>query len=202
MPTATFQKLPEEKKKKIIEAAKNEFARVSFHETSIQRIVQEAGIARGSFYQYFQDKEDLLEYILSSHVEEINKNLEEALEKGKGDLFQVFINMYDYLVEECVFADESKFFKKIFENIKTVEDNLFSIKMGKYKPKSIFDYYEEIDKDNLKIESKEDFEIIVKLLFCITKKAAISNIKSDSKQEMRKVYLKQLEYIKHGVLKN
>lgn len=60
MPKETFIKLPEEKKAKIIKAAKKEFARVSFEQTSIKNIVEDADIARGSFYQYFESKEDLL----------------------------------------------------------------------------------------------------------------------------------------------
>ena len=60
MPKETFLKLPEEKKDKIIKAAKKEFARVPFEQTSIKNIVEDADIARGSFYQYFESKEDLL----------------------------------------------------------------------------------------------------------------------------------------------
>ena len=60
MPKETFVKLPEEKKDKIIKAAKKEFARVPFEQTSIKNIVEDADIARGSFSQYFESKEDLL----------------------------------------------------------------------------------------------------------------------------------------------
>ena len=60
MPKETFVKLPEEKKDKIIKEAKKEFARVPFEQTSIKNIVEDADIARGSFYQYFESKEDLL----------------------------------------------------------------------------------------------------------------------------------------------
>ena len=60
MPKETFLKLPEEKKHKIIKAAKKEFERVPFEQTSIKNIANDAEIARGSFYQYFERKEDLL----------------------------------------------------------------------------------------------------------------------------------------------
>ena len=60
MPKETFLKLPEEKKQKIIKAAKKEFERVPIEEVSIKNIVENAEIARGSFYQYFESKEDLL----------------------------------------------------------------------------------------------------------------------------------------------
>lgn len=53
MPKETFLKLPEEKKHKIIKAAKKEFERVPFEQTSIKNIVEDAEIARGSFYSIF-----------------------------------------------------------------------------------------------------------------------------------------------------
>ena len=50
MPKDTFLNLSEDKKNKIINAAKKEFARVPIEEASIKNIVEEAEIARGSFY--------------------------------------------------------------------------------------------------------------------------------------------------------
>lgn len=60
MPKETFLKLPQEKKEKIIKAAKDEFKRAPLEQASIKNIVENAGIARGSFYQYFESKEDLM----------------------------------------------------------------------------------------------------------------------------------------------
>ena len=62
MPKETFLKLPNEKKEKIIKAAQKEFERVPIEEVSIKNIVENAEIARGSFYQYFESKEDLLRF--------------------------------------------------------------------------------------------------------------------------------------------
>ncbi|MBQ8851194.1 MAG: helix-turn-helix transcriptional regulator, partial [Oscillibacter sp.] len=66
MCSETFLRLPEEKKNRFLSAAWAEFTRVRFADTSINQIVRRAGIARGSFYQYFKDKEDLLRYMLES----------------------------------------------------------------------------------------------------------------------------------------
>ena len=54
MPTNTFFNLPAEKKHKILKAANKEFARVPLEQASIKNIVEDAEIARGSFYQYFE----------------------------------------------------------------------------------------------------------------------------------------------------
>jgi AcrR family transcriptional regulator len=49
-----------DKKQIIINAAIKCFAQKGFHATSIQEIVDTAGIAKGSVYSYFKSKEDLL----------------------------------------------------------------------------------------------------------------------------------------------
>ena len=64
MPKETFLKLPNEKKEKIIKAAQKEFERVPIEEVSIKNIVENAEIARGSIYKYFESKEDLLRFYI------------------------------------------------------------------------------------------------------------------------------------------
>lgn len=63
MPKPTFHKLPEKKRARIIEAALDEFASVPFEAASVNRIVRAAGIAKGSFYQYFDGMVDLYQHL-------------------------------------------------------------------------------------------------------------------------------------------
>ena len=83
MPKDTFLNLSEDKKNKIINAAKKEFARVPIEEASIKNIVEEAEIAIGSFYQYFESKEDLLKYILNSKAKNLEAFLKQSLQETK-----------------------------------------------------------------------------------------------------------------------
>lgn len=64
MPKETFFNLPEEKRQHFLDLAMAEFADNDYANASISRLVAEAGIAKGSFYQYFADKEDLYRYLL------------------------------------------------------------------------------------------------------------------------------------------
>ena len=64
MPHQTFFNLPAEKREQILEVAIDEFADNDYDSASISRIVARTGIAKGSFYQYFADKEDLYAYLL------------------------------------------------------------------------------------------------------------------------------------------
>ena len=65
----------EEKRRRIVDAALQEFAAHSFNEASINRIIKSADIPKGSFYQYFKNKEDLYLYFL----DEVSKEFTDPL---------------------------------------------------------------------------------------------------------------------------
>lgn len=64
MPKQTFLNLSEEKRETIISAAVEEFAGYGFEAASINRIVANSGISKGSFYQYFEDKADVFRHLV------------------------------------------------------------------------------------------------------------------------------------------
>ncbi len=70
MPKQTFYNLAEKKRKKITALAIAEFARADYNNASISNIVKQAKIAKGSFYQYFEDKKDLYLYIVDLAYEQ------------------------------------------------------------------------------------------------------------------------------------
>lgn len=92
MPKDTFFNLSEEKKKKIFDAAVKEFSTKRFSEASINQIIKMAEIPRGSFYQYFKDKEDIYLYMFERISEEKREVMRhsEALEEN-ADFFEISI---------------------------------------------------------------------------------------------------------------
>ncbi len=201
MPTDTFMKLPQEKKEKIIIAAKKEFARVPIAEVSIKNIVSEAEIARGSFYQYFESKQDLLIYMMQNQVNIVKNKMEEALRKNKGDIFETFIMIYDYMVEQCVNKQDGQFYKKIFENIKAGEETLFIPKPPEESTEKFYNVYQLVDTSKLKLHKAEDLQLIIKMLHAITRAALAYNAKTQDKEKARNDYIKQLQYLKEGTQK-
>ena len=65
MPKSTFYNLDDEKRLLIEEIAISEFAEHGYDQASVNNIVKKAGIAKGSFYQYFEDKKDLFNYLVT-----------------------------------------------------------------------------------------------------------------------------------------
>lgn len=58
MPTETWWNLPDEKRRRITEVAMAEFGARGFSAGSLNVVAREAGIAKGSLFQYFEDKLD------------------------------------------------------------------------------------------------------------------------------------------------
>ena len=100
MPSNTFLNLPEDKQTRLMDAASREFSAKPYNEASINKIIQEAGIPRGSFYMYFQDKEELFRYLVRGYVEQLLMVLEEALLREGGDVFAAMRALFDYVWEK------------------------------------------------------------------------------------------------------
>lgn len=62
MPTQTFHNLNIDKKNRIIDAILDELGLHTYEHINIQNIIIDAKIPRGSFYQYFKDKDDLFAF--------------------------------------------------------------------------------------------------------------------------------------------
>ena len=93
MPSDTFFRLPEEKRERLIDAAWEEFAAERYADVSINKIIRKASIPRGSFYQYFTDKEDLFIYLLDQVKEHILKKTYPAIMETEGGLFEVVLRL-------------------------------------------------------------------------------------------------------------
>lgn len=96
----TFLRLPEEKRNRFLNAAWEEFTRMRFTEVSINQIVRKAGIPRGSFYQYFLDKDDLFAYLLEEVRSHVKTEYRKALTASKGDIFQAQLECFDRLTSQ------------------------------------------------------------------------------------------------------
>lgn len=59
-----FQKIREEKKALIFDAALHQFAEEGIHSSSISKIAKKAGISKGLIYNYFESKEDLVKQLM------------------------------------------------------------------------------------------------------------------------------------------
>lgn len=74
---SAFDNLPDEKRQRILQVAREEFAKNGFENTSIQQIAKKSGISVGSVYKYFDNKEQFFTYIVQDGL----SSLEDLLMK-------------------------------------------------------------------------------------------------------------------------
>lgn len=72
----------ENKREKILEAGKKLILEVGYAKTKVEKITEAVGIAKGSFYNYFNTKEDFLLAMISEGLENRSKEFASVLEKN------------------------------------------------------------------------------------------------------------------------
>lgn len=85
-----------ETKNKLIKAAKKLFYESDINKTSVREIVEEAGVAKGTFYLYFETKEDIVWAVLNETVVKATA-LFQQLENTDGSM-----DMIDYMIDEIM----------------------------------------------------------------------------------------------------
>lgn len=93
MPKQTFFNLPEEKRQRIINIALEEFAKYNYNTASLSRIVEKAEIAKGSMYQYFENKKDFYLYIIDFISNAKLAYISEGIDKSVTDFFDMYKQM-------------------------------------------------------------------------------------------------------------
>ncbi len=199
MPSDTFLRLNADKREKLIDASFKEFSLYNFNDASINRIIKEAGISRGSFYMYFEDKKDLYFYLLEQYLEVLIDNMKKDLIKNKGDLFKMF---QDNIKESYnSFKNNNiNFFKKSLENITIMEE---SKKTFGFRDKRLLkELIPNINLELLNAKAKKHIEVIFAINMHLLMVTLMKLLKNDSLDEkIIKDYYEQLNILKYGCMK-
>lgn len=199
MPKDTFFHLKEEKREKIEKALINEFSKGSLEKASISNIVVEAKIPRGSFYQYFENKEDAVKYVVHKYSKIEKNKLSDFLEETNGDIFEASLKIYDYMVEKATDNEKLKLITNILQELRKNNINIFD-KQEDEKEREIIN--KKINQELLKIEEPDDLEYIMKILGTITRNIAIETMKGKvPKEEGRYSLKREIEILKKGMQK-
>ena len=206
MPSARFENLAEEKKEKIIEAATEEFVEMGYERASINSMIKKAGISRGSFYTYFEDKDDILSYIINSFTAKSTVFIIKTLKESNGDIIEMMISLYDFY---------SKYKKEYPYSIlflfKTMAERVFSLKKAYSDKCSIeFDYFKteggkifcEVLQENsnelFKKYTKQKFVSLIELIFALAFKSVIT-AEIFGEIEAREQMVEWFGFIRNGI---
>ena len=74
-----------ERRQEILACARDAFAESGYHRVTIDEITQRIGIARGTFYLYFEDKRAILGALLEEVFERVDRNIHDIELEGNRD---------------------------------------------------------------------------------------------------------------------
>lgn len=120
MPKKTFYNLSREKRERILEASSDEFSSNSYEVASINRIVKGADIAKGSFYQYFENKEDIYRYVVKMCEEKKDEYMDRVL--GRAEYMNVFDKIREVYKSMVRFSEENQREAAILEYTHKLDD--------------------------------------------------------------------------------
>lgn len=176
MPTETFFHLPAEKQKRIMNAAKKEFSRLPLKDASIATIIKDAEIPRGSFYQYFENKEDLYYYYFHTLKSDSQRDLIRSIQHEKGDLFAGFEWYFSRMIEEVLKGKNANFYRNLFLSMDYRSFHKVMPEIHKKmhhahheerkatRKKEEAEFFAEIDKDLLKVADDHELKLLIQLL--------------------------------------
>ena len=199
MPTQTYFNLPKEKREAIEQASIVEFANHTFSEASINQIVKASKISRGSFYQYFEDKEDCYLHILT------------MIAKEKMELFATIVNRSE---QDTIFDEYEQMLEATIEWIKQkplyyqmgmymdMDDSEFIQKLIKRNQASM-DYFIQLvkrDQDRGLIKSSINPVVLVDMLWSINRNTLMQFYLKQDFDGMRIHVKEMIAIIKGGAM--
>ncbi|NLH50856.1 MAG: TetR/AcrR family transcriptional regulator [Myxococcales bacterium] len=91
-----------DKHERILRAAIKVFAKNGFHNSKISQIAKEAGVADGTIYLYFKNKDDILIKLFEERLDDVNNRFQEVLDgiADPEEKLRTFIAMHIELMDQ------------------------------------------------------------------------------------------------------
>jgi len=183
LPKKTFFALEREKQERIVNAAILEFSKSSFSKVTIDNIVLGAQIPKGSFYQYFYDKEDIYKYLFERLTSEKKGELERNLKVMEGVKFQDFIRSLYVAGTQFAFQDKNRMElqeKFIWNCRQELREEILEIMIAHSNEILIrvLEYYKSVGEIKSETDTETAAEMLTALTIFISKSLHIESRKS------------------------
>lgn len=194
MPTQTFLNLPKEKQQRILDAAIKEFGKRNVQEANLSNIISDAGIPRGSLYQYFTNKEDMYIYVFDTLRAERAAYVEPAFALYKKEPFIDFFETFYLRDSEFLLRHPShiELGKQLYSHAHGVSRGLIQRLQARYK--ELFVVGIEVDKEKGLISKTVDTSTLADLFVhfvtdififqSVSNQLSMTNIRQHTKQTL------------------
>jgi len=201
-----FSRLNKKKQDKIIDASIEEFANLGYELASTNKIAKKAGIAKGSLFKYFGNKERLF-YTVASHVlTEYRLYIRKNLKDMPSDIIERMAAIQNRIYD---FFGKNPMMLKFFSKVLTEKGGVVYIKhKGDWQPltKPIFmEMLDGADLSRLRVDLNTFLRFIKWVDFAIDAEI-MENIRQDTTvAQLKKMYRERLEIagkvLRKGLLK-
>jgi len=207
MPTMTFFNLPEEKRTRLIQGAMDEFVKVPVNKASVSNIILNAGISRGSFYQYFDDINDLYFYLIGLFYQNTHKLMMKSLKEKNGH-FMDAVSLFGSRYIRSIMKDKKVgFYKNLYLNMNYKihrKMNLFmeNVDTDSFK-ETRNELFSQIDFDSLRVKSQKEISSLLDFCMDIVNQTIIEGFYQEwTIAETQSNFRMRLDWIAYGVVLN
>lgn len=116
------QKAAMETRRRLLETGKRMIAEQGFSNVSIDDIVKACGVARGTFYTYFKNKEDIIQAIIRQPFGELENEIEE-MDEGIEKKLQYYVKEFTSRVKQHGLKITQQWVKNVIDPDAVPEDN-------------------------------------------------------------------------------
>lgn len=215
MPLKTFNNLTKERQNEILNVCFEEFSQYDYESASLGRIIKKLGLAKGSFYRYFENKLSLYEHLCKISIEFILNAYNEHFTDKHKDFFEAWIDFALATVQwEKEYPLYLRFLRKARSDSKVREIGLASFRTLESR---IARAREQIQLHQKRGELRDDIDIDMMSIFVIQVREAIrqyfqykhksddgdlTSFSSGKKKEIKDEITSFIRLMKEGIAKN
>ncbi len=198
MPKETFFNLDEAKRNKIIDAAKKEFTVNQLRKSRVSNIIKIAEIPRGSFYQYFEDLDDLYYYVINQMFDKVYQ-AGALFSNDTNDIFEFAQITFEYDYNGFINDMRHDFMMNVFRSISSNEEYVAAFK--KMRREYIMGILNKMDLSKIKLKEADElikmYRMIQELKRNIIHRAVVEDL---TKEEASKEFRWYLDIVKNGLV--
>lgn len=212
MPSKIFENLNENKKKRILQAAIEEFSKRPLMKSTSSSVIRNAEISRGSFYQYFDNIRCVYSYMLRELWLDYRGQLINSLSKQHGNLYNGLMDFAGLYLQDVFESEYTDLFKNLFLHYTYV---MYQDKPSQDEPYQIFDEFRSdvppeendvldvINIGELKLDDSEEIISLIHYLIITLHESIVQGMLNHYDREaVLKLYQKRLDWIYFGVKKS
>lgn len=197
MPSETFFRLSASKQERIMDAIKEEIAKAPFENFSIGNVIKNCNISRGSFYQYFNNKEDIYMYLIYGYQKQFFTHMKETLQSNGGNFFDMLEKTFRFAVRMLCYKDSKAFRHNLFCNMRLYEMLWQKVDYAEESLRNVEQLRQYINIDLLKVNNGEELATLFDIcMINALKDAAGIFMADDNEQKVLDIFLAKLALLK------